>query len=444
MSRIYTDAFDYGARKNLENVDGDLDVALDYVSRIRLDALLFDTIVVTDAQLAHSAFFSDLAFEHFDGRPLWHHIPNSLLEVRMRSSTLSESMSTMFYPKGGISEHLFTYIDPLGMAREALAKETVAMDAVGVATLLSRSIDDENCQRRAHRAREAWRHWQSVSSREEDVRGGRLVNAVQWRPLPSFVETVGKANRIIRSRVSPRSSLGATTLEAIDQGKTTRAAVVRNLLSAERDNRTKDEIEDLEKIDLAYSAIYNTLAAIQHDTNFVDINIPGLLKNNTINCATSSEVPLWFWPALARMHPDEFDQLRRKLSPLRRRGDYDIDARNDFAAAMVDAATNSVTSSERLGLEKRKSRLNLFNRVVPNTLVEIAGLVDATVNGVNLVSWGLFAGGLALKFPERDAFRDEAVMAVTQHIGARLKSAVQTTPEAANLFNILTSRPLAE
>jgi len=164
-SRLFTDAYDYNSLFTKMSSD-DLAGSMGCIARLRLDSVFFQQIVLTDAQLFHSLFFSEAtSISTRDEDSVSNYIPYGRLEIRSRMDTLEDSLLSLIYDPSEhyLKPHLFTYIDKDKVLADRLstvpAKELSGRFKKIPKVLISIGADEI----RVSKAFDAWNRWIEMS-----------------------------------------------------------------------------------------------------------------------------------------------------------------------------------------------------------------------------------------------------------------------------------------
>jgi len=274
-SRIYTDAFDYNSRRKRTNLLNSSDAARSLVARLRLDALLFGKIVITDVQLIHSLFLSHLVtIRTDDGGTIGQELPLDSVIVRTRKKGLASTLVSLVRPNGLESPpgHLFTLLDPTGELIPELQKESVVKEVKewrDVPRLLKKLKSGQDSTL-IEQSEEAWAFW--IEAEE----AGRLATEVQTsRFTINDVLSRWQADAGIPKCAT---EFGAELLSQVCSGSMHRGALAAKLLAQDRYQTLNDrEMLDLETIDTSFGAVYNQLVAETNMCTYSDTNSPAYL-----------------------------------------------------------------------------------------------------------------------------------------------------------------------
>lgn len=319
--RLLTDAFDYNARKNRNDLDGNIDAGRAMITRLRLDALFFKKIVLTDVQVYHSLFLSGLSPLSFRDENFFEKIPLSSIEIRAMNGDLEQSLLARIHGENGeLYPHLFTYIDPKNtIIRNGFkdVKSSSVRSLDDLSELLKRITLGDESEERARRSIESWRFWLSCG---KDKRSGLTVKP--WKQFP-FIESVKKnIDHVINRMPSVYNQNNKNIfIDDIKNGIRSRGDIV-SLIANETEKRTlnDDEFNKLQLSDAIYTIAYNKTLAKQHECTAADTNFryfvaedqKGVLTRTSITGGDVdiAELPTDFLVALGDMPYEAYNEFR--------------------------------------------------------------------------------------------------------------------------------------
>ncbi len=259
-SRIFSDIYDSVRQRVYAPGWSEDDPARDgYVARLRLDAYLWRTVVVTDAQLLDGTVFLGMGPERLAAKlPLRH------LEVRARSESLAAALKGFVVSpdRSTLSPLRFSAI-PGSEARGAVQAALSERPSSDVRSWLDvpRILQESGVEQgQVEALREAWGAWvaaqESESIRVQRWDNGRfdLKGAMRAEPLESLRDQL-------------LSTAGIETVDEILAHSGYRSDLMATI-AASRSHAEREELLDLLKVESWFHRAYNRAAAWQHECLF--------------------------------------------------------------------------------------------------------------------------------------------------------------------------------
>lgn len=338
-SRLLTDKYDYNSL--LDYMDWGADEARkNYLGLMRLDSVLFDTLVFTDAQFIQSRFFLDTALSNG-----LNDLPLRSIELRCRAKNVEQSILAFMidHDASRLRPQLFTAIENSELIQGELprvnSKEVRSWRSVpNILVQCGASKDD------AERIEEAWAKLIEISS---------VLRICPWTPIEwtrSFEEIWDAETDWFFAGLELDFSR-----QIFQQARgLRRAKSVGKLRSLARDRALSEQaLHELRAIDAFYSLCYYKNLSFQHDCGATELSDAAFggksllaLTNAEADTFPFSEakVPLWVVQALGEMGERSFEYVASEP----RANIRDWQSKPDDLSALqrgVDALLSSVDSS---------------------------------------------------------------------------------------------------
>ncbi|HJW40249.1 MAG TPA: hypothetical protein VJ476_03365 [Rhizomicrobium sp.] len=348
LSSVY-DSAKVGDFVSATDADERFDVVL---GRLRLDALLYDRVILVDADLADGTFF--LAAAH---RNRLAELPWNKIELRNRSNSLEESILGQFVRAGSDWLVPFTFSSmPLEKSVD-LAERLNSQSSNGVSDLtrLAGALSDAGLDKTT--ARWYLDAWKKYCSEVPILAAG---NVAQWTGGFNMEQQLAVARDAVETALE--TERGREAFKLVVANWRSRNDVTR-VLASERDFLTVGERSDYATIKTWYMHSYKAAQGNQHSCDALEVFpeescrdfAPTYLPINDAppSSGVGCRVPHNFLSALGKMRPDDFSRICNQTK-LRRavnewRTERNESALSDALGLVVDVLDDgSLSDQQRL------------------------------------------------------------------------------------------------
>jgi hypothetical protein len=293
-NRLSADPYDSAGQPFYTNWQ-DRDGFLTFLGRMRLDAVLYEKIVVNDASVFEGVFFLYAAMQD----DLLAELPWDNIEIKARTSTTLDDCILQWFSRPGEKKLVPVYHPSLSTECDVAhlssalgqedASEINSLDAY-VSVLKSVGVPSEIADRQL----EAWR-------RLERFRRGSNIALTPWQQGFNFEQHLLKSRGYAASVIE--TSLGQDTFARIWQDRALRSVVYSHLDRARLGAPTKER-KDVETIKTWYDIAYKTAQARKNGCDSLEIHVNGL-------CRPYTEPELPIEKRIAALKRDEVVEIPR-------------------------------------------------------------------------------------------------------------------------------------